>query len=108
MDSGPAAALRLIDAHLDADIHALIEFGLMKWAWTRILCTTETGRLGSVPTTTQEGDAICVLYGGQVPYVLRRRGLGDYTVVGECYMDGIMHTEDLDDESFEESGFRLV
>ncbi|KAI0460291.1 heterokaryon incompatibility protein-domain-containing protein [Xylaria acuta] len=60
-------------------------------------CVTEHGRFGHVPLNTQPGDRICVLLGGEVPFIVRPMGRGTYTLVGECYIDGIM-----DGETFQE------
>ena len=37
-------------------------------------------------------DEICLLFGGEVPYVVRDRG-GFYQFIGECYCYGIMNGE---------------
>lgn len=44
---------------------------------------TELGCLGLAPDTTQRGDQIFMLAGGQVPYILRRQDDGCYELVGE-------------------------
>ena len=48
-------------------------------------------QLACVPKPAESGAVICVIFSGQVPYVLRRKSNGDYTVVGECYLDRVMH-----------------
>jgi hypothetical protein len=70
--------LALVQNHQDAEIHALIESDLGTWAQRRQLCTTRKERLASVPRTAKEGDLICILYGGEVPYILRPRIDGEY------------------------------
>ncbi|KAH7407083.1 hypothetical protein DE146DRAFT_649237 [Phaeosphaeria sp. MPI-PUGE-AT-0046c] len=52
----------------------------------------ENGHCGIVPDHTEEGDLICVLYGCDVPVVLRQE-LDHYTFIGECYVRGLMHGE---------------
>lgn len=103
-----SAALSLIDNHPEAEIHALVESDLWRWAAARLLCTTEKGRLASVPKTTQEGDLICILYGGDVPYILRPLTDDEYMVVGECYVDDIMHGKALTQGTMHERQFKLV
>lgn len=63
----------------------------------RQLFTTKAGSLGLGPDIALEGDIIVVLLGGPVPYILRPfDGAGSaYQLVGECYIDGIMHGEAL-------------
>lgn len=79
--------------------HAIIEASLYQWSARRRICRTLNGQLACVPKTSEKGDIICVLFGGQVPYVLRPRNDDCYAVVGECYMDGIMHGESLSDDA---------
>jgi hypothetical protein len=62
-------------------------------------CTTrrggaQTGYAGLVPGSAKVGDAICLLDGGCVPFVLRKSDTG-YRLVGECYIHGIMDGEGL-------------
>lgn len=86
---------------------ALIESSLEKWSSRRRLCTTSKGGLASVPPKAQDGDLICIIYGGEVPYVLRPHAPGVYTLVGECYVDGIMHGEALSHGGVRAKDFRL-
>ena len=41
----------------------------------------------------EKGDSVFVLSGGKVPFILRGRDTGEYRLVGEAYVDGIMHGE---------------
>jgi hypothetical protein len=55
----------------------------------------DDGSTGFCPAGSQVGDLLVVLYGGSVPYVLRKSGMGSasstyYKFVGECYVDGKM------------------
>jgi hypothetical protein len=52
----------------------------------RRFCITRKGHFCLLPPTASEGDLICVLLGGEVPYVLRRidkQSQDFYTIVGE-------------------------
>jgi hypothetical protein len=52
----------------------------------RRFCITRKGHFCLLPPTASKGDFICVLQGGEVPYVLRaidNQGLDSYTIVGE-------------------------
>ncbi|KAF2127167.1 HET-domain-containing protein [Dothidotthia symphoricarpi CBS 119687] len=53
---------------------------------------TESGEVGLGPGAARAGDAIVVLWGGQVPYVLRRNddGREGWAFVGECYIEKYM------------------
>lgn len=58
----------------------------------RRIFRTANGRLGVGPKIMESGDIIAVLYGCQVPYVLRE--YGEYhRIVGECYVYGMMQGE---------------
>jgi len=64
---------------------------------TARLCVTERGYMGLVPYDAVAGDSVVLIDGGAVPFVVR--GCGDAerpyitTLVGECYVHGIMHGE---------------
>jgi hypothetical protein len=49
----------------------------------RRLAVTDKSYIGLVPTATQRGDNVCVLYGFTVPFILRRKD-EHYTLVGNC------------------------
>lgn len=58
----------------------------------RKLFSTASGMRGVGPREMLPGDRVCVLYGANMPFVLRRQGDG-YVVVGECYVYDLMHGE---------------
>ena len=51
--------------------------------------------MGMAPTKTQKGDALCILFGGRFPFVLRRDHADgqEWTLVGTIYVHGIMEVE---------------
>ncbi|KAF2642492.1 HET-domain-containing protein [Massarina eburnea CBS 473.64] len=89
----------------------------------RRFCSTSEGRLGWAPSRAEPGDIVCIFDGADVPYVIRpktavqeiegrlslknwRRRLlpsasresvvnppTEYTLVGECYIHGVMEGE---------------
>ena len=63
------------------------------WCKNRRFYRSVTGRFGLAPDQTQQGDEICVLYGGPVPFVLRPDGTGRHEIIGDCYLHGIMDGE---------------
>ena len=75
----------------------------------RRLFVTTGGYLGLGPEAMTEGDGVCILFGGSVPFVLRledKRG----KLVGECYVDKLMSGEAVDKGSLgkiEERLFKL-
>jgi hypothetical protein len=57
---------------------------------------TATGLCGIGPQYLQNDDVVCILYGAAVPFVIRPVGDGNYLLVGECYVHGIMAGEVID------------
>ena len=58
------------------------------------LMTSRNGRIGTVTRNAMKGDLICILFGCSVPVLLRRVKQQDqFTVVGECFLDGCMNGE---------------
>lgn len=73
-----------------------------KYAFTgRKYFRSRTGYIGLVPDATQEGDKICVFFGGDTPSVIRPSG-DKYLLIGACYVHGIMKGEAM--IAFEERG----
>lgn len=53
-------------------------------------------RGGIAPVGTKVGDVVCILCGGEMPFVLRRLGEGEeeeYEMIGPIYVNGIMNGE---------------
>lgn len=79
----------------------------------RALFITKRGYIGLGPWNTEIGDSVCVLYGGATPFLLRKAvDLDTFTLVGECYVYGIMNGEALQTDkemgSVLEKTFRIV
>lgn len=62
------------------------------------LVTTARGYVGAVPISTKSGDSVFVLPGAPVPFILRARSDGKFTLVGEAYVHGIMQGEAFDSQ----------
>ena len=58
----------------------------------RTLCLSSKNYIGLVPQETREDDLICILYGSDLPIILRSVGT-DFIVVGGAYVHGIMNGE---------------
>jgi hypothetical protein len=71
--------------HPDDRVEALIR----RSCETRTFAMTERGYPALVPERARVGDIVCVLLGGDVPFVLRR-GEENYTIIGEAYIHGFM------------------
>ncbi|KAH7308522.1 heterokaryon incompatibility protein [Stachybotrys elegans] len=72
----------------------------------RTLFATIQGTVGMGPHTMRSGDVLTILFGTQVPIVLRPAG-NAYTYVGDAYLDGAMDVECLA-ESYEELTFYII
>ena len=59
----------------------------------RLLASTDSRRLVLAPASTLPGDQIWVLNGAKFPFVLRELVDGNFQLVGEAYVHGIMHGE---------------
>jgi len=67
-------------------------FSAHRMAQNRVLFRTAKGYVGLGPLVTRPNDIVCLLFGGNVPYILRPMGKY-YKLVGECYVYGIMDGE---------------
>jgi hypothetical protein len=67
-------------------------------------CSTEHGRMGRCLKSARPGDKVVILYGGELPYILRERAAGGWTFISSCYIHGLMDGEgmtlQLDEEEF--------
>ena len=72
----------------------------------RRLFVTAKGHTGLGPVEVQEENLVAVLLGGQVPFVLCRRN-EHFSLVGECYVYGLMNGEAVEDPDIEMSGFSI-
>ncbi|KAL2043751.1 hypothetical protein N7G274_003270 [Stereocaulon virgatum] len=59
----------------------------------RRFAITSKGYMGLVPRMTEIDDCVCVFLGSHIPFVVRRKGGGEFELVGECYVHGIMDGE---------------
>ena len=59
----------------------------------RLLSVSKEGHIGLVPPAAVEGDIVCVILSCESPLLLRPLPNGNYTVVGECYIHGLMNGE---------------
>jgi hypothetical protein len=59
----------------------------------RRLFRTLSNYLGTGPRSLRAGDEVWILHGGSVPLVLRRQRNGNYRLIGEAFVYGVMHGE---------------
>ena len=75
----------------------------------RVLFVTESGRLGVGPQTLKGDDLVVILYGCDLPAILRRCPNSDlHEFIGVAYVEGIMFGEAVEDpEAKEDVTFHL-
>jgi hypothetical protein len=54
---------------------------------------SERGYVGLAPLNAETGDAIIIIYGAIVPFIVRHLSNGQSEFVGEAYVHGIMDGE---------------
>ena len=63
------------------------------WMGGRAFSTTQKGYMGMLPWATETNDIIYVFLGAKTPFVVRPNSQGQYRLVGECYIHGLMNGE---------------
>lgn len=76
----------------------------------RRYCLTGGSRLGLVPRHAKEGDKTVISHGSKVPTVICKASSEDntYTIIGECYINGIKYGEALKWEGCQAGMIALV
>ncbi|KAK4695458.1 hypothetical protein P7C71_g2294, partial [Lecanoromycetidae sp. Uapishka_2] len=60
---------------------------------TRRFIVTEDKYVGFVPGMAKQGDSVAVIFGCLTPVVLRKVDKGNWKLVGDCYIHGMMNGE---------------
>ena len=76
-------------------------------AYGRRFFTTPNGRMGLCPRRTRLGHKIVLLSGGKTPYILKKLKGGQWSFIGECYVDGLMSGEGWNNKT-EEVQFDII
>jgi hypothetical protein len=66
---------------------------LVNCAMQRRPICSEDGRVGIGPDLCQADDIICVFHGARIPFIVRKCESGEYRLIGEAYVHGIMDGE---------------
>jgi hypothetical protein len=80
------------------------------FCYHRCFFWTQERDFGLGPQCMRAGDIVVVLYGGQMPFVLRPKG-DKYLFLGEAYVDSIMHGElmkEVEEGNRQEQEFCLI
>jgi len=70
--------------------------GIHEMLLGRTLFTTKDGKAGNCPMETKPDDIVVVIYGAELPVILRPVESGRYELVGTTYVEGIMDGEALE------------
>lgn len=62
---------------------------LLDWAANRVIFVTRTGLLGLGPRDTAVDDCVCIVFGGAVPFIMKR-DVGFWLFVGDAYLHSLM------------------
>jgi len=77
----------------------------MAWYFNRRFILTDNGYYGLAPQITKQGDVCCIIYGADVPFILRKTEKEHhYKLVGESFILGIMEGQAL--ENMEKWGLK--
>ncbi|KAH8595446.1 putative heterokaryon incompatibility protein 6, OR allele, partial [Bisporella sp. PMI_857] len=66
----------------------------------RLLFITRKGHLVLGPEYVKQGDFVTLIKGTWVPFILRRQSDGQYQLIGEAYVDGIMDGEAMENSQW--------
>lgn len=73
--------------------------------WDKRLARTANGYLGLLPSSAQVGDSLALLPGASTPVVIRASGDSQWSLIGSCYVHGLMHGEAWDESRVERLQF---
>jgi hypothetical protein len=71
-------------------------------------CITSKQLAGYIPSRSLQSDTICIFSGSPVPHVIRKLPSGNYGLIGEAYIHGIMDGEAMEWEGIEWEDIRLA
>ncbi|KIM97288.1 hypothetical protein OIDMADRAFT_57916 [Oidiodendron maius Zn] len=85
---------RLANLERNLEIHSSFLKRFLDIQAYRKITITKAGRIGTIPSDFKHGDKIAVMLGAPTPLIIRpSKGSTTLTVVGPCYLDGIMENE---------------
>lgn len=75
--------------------------------WNRRLVRLKDYSLGLVPERTLRFDRICILFGCDVPVILRKRRNDFWELIGEAFVYGVMDGEAVE-RPYQDMSFNLI
>ena len=79
---------------LQSRVREMFWYDMLPVSKNRQFAITKKGYMGWVPPHAQRVGRVCLLSGGQVPYVVRPIGKR-YRLLGEAYIHGVMNVKAL-------------
>ncbi|MCJ1390871.1 hypothetical protein MMC18_003732 [Xylographa bjoerkii] len=86
-------------ANMQARMHTanMVDAMIGAAAFGRVFCLSNDKYMLLAPIGTKVGDKICVIHGLPVPFIIRPEG-DMFSLVGECYVEGVMDGKVMDME----------
>jgi hypothetical protein len=80
---------------VDEQRHASYFNGRLEAIRNASILITENGRIGLAPLgdLVEVGDVCCIIFGASVPFLLTQAKEGRHKLIGECYINGVMDGE---------------
>jgi Heterokaryon incompatibility protein (HET) len=76
-----------------------------RWIRNKKVFRTANGYVGTANISLRDGDQVCILFGGNVPYILRPEN-DHYLLIGEAYVHGVMDGEVI--QEYEKGGLNSM
>ena|ERR1700761_3877700 len=71
----------------------LYHHALHNMVYTRSFCLSQDRYMAMVPGDSKPGDAICIVAGSMIPFIIRKMADGMWKLLGDCYVHGITRGE---------------
>jgi hypothetical protein len=81
-----------------------VALNAQEYIWDRRFFLTDQDQMGMAPEEAEAGDAVVIPLGCSGPVVVRLIN-GYFRIIGECYVDGVMYGEAM--ENIERPGFKI-
>ena len=96
---------RYTQGQLDAKINEYFKLGMVSdgIAYQRVFFISWTGFMGLAPTETLPNDEVVLFFGACVPFIIRESKDGEWNLIGECYVYGLMFGEAMEGLDLEKS-----
>ncbi|KAI0839984.1 HET-domain-containing protein [Hypoxylon sp. FL0890] len=91
--SEAVATAQTDEAAAEGSLSAFYKVRITNWISRCYLFRAQNGYMGTIRAEPREGDEVFVILGCDIPMLLRPTPTGEYEVIGDCYVHGIMDGE---------------